>query len=384
MTRLEKLKAGEKKLSENQLVISISAAFLGLIAGTLLIFLLGNDPFTAFAYLFKGGFMNLQRIGNSLATATTLFFAGLSISVAFKTGLFNIGASGQMLMGGLFVTYVALNWNLPRPLMLIVLVVAAISGGALWGAVSGLLKAFFHVNEVVSTILMNWIAYWIVYYAVQAYFKSGLLEIESRSLPSANTIRAPWLSNIFGTEYINYGIFLCIITVIVIGIILDKTTLGFELKAVGYNKSAAEYAGIKVNNSIIISMVMAGALSGLAGLTYYAGYSVNMQVGVMPSQGFDGIAVALLGAGSSLGIALSSMFFAVLHVGKGFMTANTSVPPEIADTIIAVIIYFTATSLLLKRFWEKLERAAFWKKFPVISIKRKKDKILIEDGKDEI
>ena len=103
-------------------------------------------------------------------------------------------------------------------------------------------------------------------------------------------------------------------------------------------------------------MMIAGALSGLAGLTYYAGYSLNMQIGVMPSQGFDGIAVALLGAGNSFGVALSALFFGMLHVGKGFMSANTTVPPEIADTIIAVIIYFTATSLLLKKFWGKIEQ----------------------------
>ena len=143
---------------------------------------------------------------------------------------------------------------------------------------------------------------------------------------------------------------------ILLKIILDKTTLGFELKAVGYNRNCAEYAGIKVNRNIVISMMIAGGLSGLAGLTYYTGYALNMQIGVMPSQGFDGIAVSLLGAGTPIGVALSSIFFGVLHVGKGFMSANTIVPPEIADTIIAVIIYFTATSLLFKRFWGMISK----------------------------
>ena len=300
--------------------------------------------------------MNIERIGNTLATATILLFVGLSVSFAFKTGLFNIGASGQMLIGGLCATYIALNVPLPRPIMLLALIIAGIIGGAVWGFFPGLLKALFNVHEVVSSIMMNWIALWIVYYSVQLHLKADLIETESRSIAEINTLRAHWLSAIFKSDYVNYGIFLGIAGIIFLKLVLDKTTLGFELKAAGYNKSAAEYAGIKVNRNIIFSMMISGALSGLAGLTYYAGYSLNMQINVMPAQGFDGIAVALLGAGNSMGVALSALFFGILHVGKGFMSANTSVPPEIADTIIAVIIYFTATSLLLKSFWGKIDK----------------------------
>lgn len=351
-----------KTLSENQIVISVSAVFLGLFAGAVLMLLLGENPVSAFYYLFKGGLMNIERLGNSLATATILLLTGLSISFAFKTGLFNIGASGQMLIGGLFGIYIALSWSLPRPIMLIALILVAMLGGALWGLLPGILKAFFNVHEVVSTIMMNWIAYWVVYYAVQGHLKSEGIETESRTIAEINTLRAEWLSNIFQSEYINYGIILACVSVFLIRTILDKTTLGFELKAAGYNKNAAKYAGINVNRNICFSMMIAGALSGLAGLAYYVGYSLNMQIGILPSQGFDGIAVALLGAGTSVGVVFSAVFFGILHVGKGFMSANTSVPPEIADTIIAVVIYFTATSLLIKRFWEKISDTAFIKK----------------------
>lgn len=340
--------------AESNFVICISAVFLGLFAGAIFILFLGNNPFSAFSYLFRGGLMSVERIGNTLATATILLFVGLSISFAFKTGLFNIGASGQMLIGGLCATFVALTVSLPRPVLLLVLIIVAALGGAIWGLIPGLLKAFFNVHEVVSTIMMNWIAYWTIYYLVPMYLKGEMVETESRSLAESSTLRAGWLSSLFHSEYINYGIFLGIIAIILMHVILDKTTLGFELKAAGYNKSAAEYAGIRVNRNIVSSMMIAGALSGLAGLTYYAGYSLNMQIGTMPSQGFDGIAVALLGAGNTIGVALSSIFFGILHVGKGFMSANSNVAPEIADTIIAVIIYFTATSLLLKKFWHKV------------------------------
>ena len=353
---LKNIRLNGVKLSESSLVISLSAVLLGLLAGAVFILMLGANPFAAFAYLFRGGLMNIERIGNTLATATILLFVGLSVSFAFKTGLFNIGASGQMLIGGLCATYIALNVPLPRPIMLLALIIAGIIGGAVWGFFPGLLKALFNVHEVVSSIMMNWIALWIVYYSVQLHLKADLIETESRSIAEINTLRAHWLSAIFKSDYVNYGIFLGIAGIIFLKLVLDKTTLGFELKAAGYNKSAAEYAGIKVNRNIIFSMMISGALSGLAGLTYYAGYSLNMQINVMPAQGFDGIAVALLGAGNSMGVALSALFFGILHVGKGFMSANTSVPPEIADTIIAVIIYFTATSLLLKSFWGKIDK----------------------------
>lgn len=344
-------------LADNNLVISLSAVLLGLLAGAILILLIGENPFVAFTYLFRGGLMNVERIGNTLATATTLLLVGLSVSFAFKTGLFNIGGSGQMLIGGLLGSMFALSATaLPRPAFFILLILVGIAGGALWGVVPGLLKALFNVHEVVSTIMMNWIAYWLVFYIVPGHLKAEYLETESRSIAVARSLRTPWLTNLFNSEYVNYGIFLGILAMIFIKIVLDKTTLGFELKAVGYNRNCAEYAGIKVNRNIVISMMIAGGLSGLAGLTYYTGYSLNMQIGIMPAQGFDGIAVSLLGAGTPIGVALSAIFFGVLHVGKGFMSANTVVPPEIADTIIAVIIYFTATSLLFKRFWGALSK----------------------------
>ena len=339
-------------LSDNALVMSLSAVLLGLIAGAVLIVIVGANPFEAFVYLFRGGLMTVERIGNTLATATTLLLVGLSVSFAFKTGLFNIGGAGQMLIGGLFGSMFALTaTSMPRPIFFILLIIIGIIGGAVWGVVPGILKALFNVHEVVSTIMMNWIAYWLVFYIIPGYWKAEYLETESKSIAIEQSLRTPWLTNLFSSEYVNYGIFLAILAMIFLKVVLDKTTLGFELKAVGYNRNCAEYAGIRVNRNIVISMMIAGGLSGLAGLTYYTGYSLNMQIGIMPAQGFDGIAVSLLGAGSPIGVALSAIFFGVLHVGKGFMSANTIVPPEIADTIIAVIIYFTATSLLFKRFW---------------------------------
>lgn len=328
---------------------SIMAIILGLIAGAILMVVMGFDPLEGYEYLFKGGLMTLERVGNTLATATPLILTGLSVAFAFKTGLFNIGAPGQLLFGGFCSVAAGLTLNLPRPILVTVVVLVGILGGALWAFIPGLLKARFNVNEVVSSIMMNWVAYWIVYYNIPKYFKGESLETESRMLPDAATLKVTWLSKIFEGSYINLGIILAIISVIVVWFILSKTVLGYELKAVGFNKSGAEYAGMPVNRNIVISMMIAGALSGLAGAIQYTGNSNIMQIGIMPSQGFDGIAVALLGANTPIGVFFAALFFGALYVGKGFMNAAVQVPPELADTIIATIIYFAATSMIMDK-----------------------------------
>jgi len=336
-------------------IVGFSAVVLGLIAGALFMAMTGNNPFEGYKFLFRGGLMNIERLGNTLATATPLILTGLSVAFAFRTGLFNIGASGQMLFGGFLATAVALTWTaLPRPVLLLVMILAGILGGALWGLIPGLLKALFNVHEVVATIMMNWIAYWTIYYQIPKYFKGEFLETESRKIADVASLRAPWLTDLFSGSFINYGLFIGLFAVLVIAVILNRTVLGYELKAAGFNRYASEYAGMNVNRNIVLSMCIAGGLAGLGGVTLYAGYGSNIQIGILPVQGFDGIAVALLGASSPLGVLISALFFGILHSGKGFMNAMTDVPPQIGDTIIATIIYFAATSVLIEKFLDRI------------------------------
>jgi simple sugar transport system permease protein len=336
------------------LFTALAAVVLGLLAGAVFMLLTGSNPLAGFFYLFRGGLMNLERLGNTLASATTLTLTGLAVAFAFRTGLFNIGAAGQMLMGGLVATAIGLTIDLPRPLLLPLIIVAAALAGAAWAAIPGILKARFNVHEVVSTIMMNWLAYWTVYYTIPAWFKGAFLETESRRIPASASFRAGWLTEIFKGSYINLGFFVALVCVVIVAIILDKMTLGYELKAVGFNRHAAEYAGINVPRNILLALGISGALAGLAGATYYLGYAVNMQIGVIPTAGFDGIAVALLGANNPWGVLASAIFFGILHSGKGFMNAMTAIPPEIGDTIIATIIYFAATGVLFTRLWDRL------------------------------
>ena len=339
-----------------KVLVSLISVFLGLVAGAILMTATGSNPFAGYRYLFSGGLMNVERFGNTLATATPLIMTGLAVAFAFNTGLFNIGASGQMLFGGLCATALGLTLDVPKGLLIPIVLIAAVLGGAIWGLVPGLLKARFNVHEVVATIMMNWIAYWVVYYAVPAYFRGEFLETESRRIPEAASLRARWLTEVFDGSYINFGMLVALCAVVIIGIVLNKTVLGFELKAAGYNRFASEYAGMKVERNIVLSMTIAGALAGLGGATLYLGYATNMQIGVLPMQGFDGIAVSLLGANTPLGVLAAAIFFGILHSGKGFMNAMTDIPPQIGDTIIATIIYFAATSVLIEKNLDRIKR----------------------------
>ena len=345
------------------LVVSLSAVFLGIVAGCVFILCIGKNPFAGFERILFGALSNTRRIGNTLGMSTQLILIGLSVAFAFKTGLFNIGAPGQMLIGGITGSILAyyLPLDMPRIIYLPLIVIASMLTGALWGFLSGLLKAKFNVHEVVSTIMLNWIAYWIVYDFIPRFIIDPTISVKSKPIETVHTLRADWLTSLTSFSTMNYGFFIAIVMCVVVWFILQKTTLGFNLKAVGSNRFCAEYAGIKVNRSIMISMAIAGALASLGGLTYYCGYSNIMEMGKMPSEGFDGIAVALLGNCSPVGIFFSAIFFGILKMGRGSLAA-TGIPTEIADTIIATIIYFTATNVILASFWNGLFKSSFSRK----------------------
>lgn len=345
------------------LLVSLSAVFLGIIAGCIFILCIGKNPFAGFERILFGALSNTRRIGNTLGMSTQLILIGLSVAFAFKTGLFNIGASGQMLIGGITGSILAyyMPMTMPRLIYLPLIIFASMLAGAFWGFLSGFLKAKFNVHEVVSTIMLNWIAYWIVYDFIPRFIIDPAISVKSKPIETVHTLRADWLTNLTSFSTLNYGFFLAIIMCLVVWFILQKTTLGFNLKAVGANRFCAEYAGIKVDRSIMISMAIAGALASLAGLTYYCGYSNIMEMGKMPNEGYDGIAVALLGNCSPAGIFFSAVFFGILKMGRGSLAA-TGIPTEIADTIIATIIYFTATNVILAVFWNRIFSSRFERK----------------------
>lgn len=354
MDRLREFLANEKR---QNLIVPFFSVLLGFLVGALVMLLSGHNPLEAYAALLKGAgmFGNIKRFGDTLLQMTTLILTGLSVAFAFRTGLFNIGVAGQMLMGGFIAVLLGVKLTLPKAIHLPLAVLAAATAGALWAFLPGLLKARYRINEVVTTIMLNWTAYWSVYYFVPTYIP-GHFTTESIPINPTASLRVQWLADLFRGSYVNIGIFLAFAAALAVWWILEKTVFGYELKTVGFNAQAAEYAGMRVSRNIIFSMMIAGALAGLAGATFYLGYTDNVKVGVLPSQGLDGIAVALLGLNTPIGVVLASFLFGFMNAGKLFMQSATSVPNELVSIINAVIIFFAAANLMLKAGLQKFGR----------------------------
>lgn len=344
-----------KLIKNHNVIVPFLSVLLGFIIGAIVMLLTGHDPIEAYAALLKGAgfFGDWKRFGDTLLNATTLILTGLSVAFAFKTGLFNIGAPGQMLIGGFVAVLLGIKLDLSRPLHVAVVIVASLLAGAIWALIPGILKARFRIHEVVTSIMMNWIGLWTVYYLVPTLVP-GSFNTESAVIKNSASLRTDWLTNLFKGSYVNMGVFIAAVAVIIIWWLLQKTTFGYELKAVGYNHHSARYAGMKVNRNIVLSMMIAGGLAGLAGVTYYLGYANNIKIGVLPSQGYDGIAVALVGLNSPIGVIFSSLLFGFMNAGKLFMQSATDVPNELVPIINGIIIFFAAANLLIKGWLKRI------------------------------
>ena len=339
------------------LMSSIIAIILGLVFG-LLIMIIAN-PFTAFPGFITmiGGWLtneSLRRLGDLIFLAGPLILTGLSVGFAFKTGLFNIGATGQYTMGMFAGIFVGIHGDFLGPLQWIFAFIAAMIFGGLWGLIPGILKSYFNVHEVIASIMLNYIAMYTVNVWIQG--DESLFNVafsKTRPIDLNAYIPTTFLRDIFERSAIDFGIILALGFSILIYFILYKTKFGFELQAVGSNRFAAKYSGIKENRSVILSMVVAGALSGAAGALYFLGkgsidsgnqYSVGNE---LMSAGFDGIAVALLGQSHPFGIVLSAFFISFIQRG-GYFMQTLGIKVEIIDVIIAAIIYTSAMAMLVK------------------------------------
>lgn len=335
---------------------SATAIAIGLLVG-LVILLLSNpsQALQGFGAILLGGFVDMKNLGQVFYFATPIILTGLSVGFASKTGLFNIGAPGQFIVGAYAAVYVGVKWTfLPAGIHWIVALLAAMVAGAIWGLLPGILKAFRNVNEVISCIMMNYIGMYLVNFLVKTTVFDSLMNQSKRVAPTA-IIPKMGLDQVFvagnSASSVNAGIFVAILAGIVISIVLNRSKFGFELKACGYNRDASKYAGINEHRSIVYSMMIAGALAGLGGaLLYLAGSGKGIEVvDVLAAEGFNGIPVALLGLSNPIGIIFSGIFIAYLNVG-GFNMQLYNFVPQVIEIIIAVIIYFSAFGLLLKNF----------------------------------
>lgn len=351
-----------RNLFHGEGIVNFSSSILAIICGLLfgLIILFSSNPgqaFYGFMMVLQGGFTDgIQGIGQMLYLATPIIMTGLSVGFAFKTGLFNIGSSGQFTAGAFAAVFVGVKFTfLPAGVHCLVALMAALLAGAIWGFVPGFLKAFFNVNEVIASIMMNYIGMYLVNMLIQ---KTVYDQVKNQTLPVAAGANLPkaGLDRLFPGTNINVGILIAILFVILIYVILNKTTFGYELKACGKNPDASKYAGINEKRNIVLSMVIAGALSGIGGaLLYLANSGKYMQVlDVIAPEGFSGISVALLGLSNPVGILFAGLFIGHITVG-GYNMQLFDFVPEVIDIIIAAIIYCGALSLLFRTLIYKIQ-----------------------------
>lgn len=337
-----------------QLVIVPAAAVVGgfLVGGVIiLISSLANGaldvglPFNAYGSLFQGAFGSLRGILFTIVSATPLILGGMAVGLGFKAGLFNIGAQGQFLMGALGAAAVgAYVAGAPAIVAIPAAILAGALFGASWGFIPGALKAWTGAHEVVTTIMLNFIAG-----ALIGYLITGPLEAPGFSFSRTGALGNAELPTLFGTS-IHLGVFIAFFLVPVVWWILWRSTLGFEIRTVGANPDAARYAGMHPALITILTMSLCGLLAGLAGAGQILGISHFMNASYGTSIGFDSISVALLGRAHPVGIMLAALLFGALRAGSGLMQIQAGIPVEIIDVIQAMVLLFLAADVMLRRF----------------------------------
>ena len=356
------------------IIASLLCILGGVLVGVILLFILAltnkdiptSDAVSGLLILLGGPFASgsasdiMFNLGDMLLETTPLLMTGLSVAIAFKTGLFNIGAPGQYLMGATGSLFVALSIPTDKVPAILVWLLAFIVGilcGMIWGAIPGLFKALFNVNEVIVCIMCNWIAAnavsWIFSISGDNYINYAETKVKFIRTTASNGVMTPrlGLDKIFKGSNIDISIFIAILIAIGVYILLNKTTLGYELKACGHNKNAAKYAGMNEKRNIILSMVIAGGLAaGGAALWYLNGKNDFMwnTYSTLPNDGFNGIPVALLASNNPIGVIFSAVFLRYLGKGGFNLAGYTHFNEYVSDLMVAMIIYFAGFSKLFK------------------------------------
>jgi ABC-type uncharacterized transport system permease subunit len=348
-----KFKTNIRKILKNNGNSAFTAALLAIILGLIFGFIImiiasPANAISGFNTVLFGGF---SRLGDVFYFAIPILMTGLAVGFAFKMGLFNIGASGQYTMGMFFALYVGFMWKLPTPLHWVVCIIAGLIGGMLWGFIPGVLKAFMNVNEVITSIMFNYIGMYLVDMWIQG---NSVMYIPSKArtdyLPASAQIPSLGVTN----SNVNVSVFIAVAIAICLYVVLNKTTFGYELRATGFSKQACHYAGMNHKRNTILTMVIAGGVAGLGGAfailapSMVSGSSMTYEpISVIAANGFNGIAVALLGNSSPIGIIFSALFISLIQRG-GTLATLYGYKPEIIDVVIAVIIYFSAFAMLMK------------------------------------
>jgi len=332
--------------------VALFSVLFGLIIGAIIMLVFGYNPISGYMALLGSAFGSMQDIGGVLTQMTPLILTALGFTVAQTAGFFNIGLSGQALAGWVGAVWYSLSFpNMPVYLMIPSALIIGAGLGALVGAIPGWLRAQFGASEVIVTIMMNYILLFLGNNILQNTMSKGIKESAetTKQVGTNASLQMKWLTDLTQGSSISAGIFISLIMIIVVWFIMTKTTLGFEIRAVGLNNDAAKYAGMSAKRNAVVAMAISGGLAGLAGTIEGLGNYLNFftQNG-SPAIGFDGMAVALLGGGSYLGILGAAAILSVLKIGGLGMPMSSGVPFELVDIVTASIIFFVGASYLIK------------------------------------
>jgi simple sugar transport system permease protein len=354
------------------ILVPVAATTLAFLIGGLVVAVTGHNPLTAYKAIFEGTGLNwffpwvsgetregaANDLQQTLILMTPLILTGLAVAFAFRCGLFNIGGQGQYWVGFFAALYIGTNLEgTPRPLHILLALIASILAGAIWGGIAGLLKATVGAHEVITTIMLNWIAIFGGSYLVEI---GGPLQGNQPSIPrSDDVLPSAELWPIWGTlPSLHAGLFIALFALFVYYILLNRTTLGYEVRAVGFNPEAARYGGISVAKNYFLALAIAGAFAGLAGSVDLLGFKGGVSTGDFPTNliAFTGIAVALLGRNKAIGILFAALLFAALEVGTSTRQLDPAVfEPELAvdlaTMIQALVIFFVGAEFLILYAW---------------------------------
>lgn len=342
----------------------VLAVIAALALGALLMLVIGINPVQAFAQLWAGTFASKYQIGVTLIKTTPLLLTALGLGFAFRSGVFNIGAEGQIYIGALCGTVIGIQeWGLPPLLHLPLSLLAGFLGGGLWGALPGFLKARFRVNEVITTILLNYIAIFLV-----SYFTRGPLRADRTSAAAMpHTVEVQLSSRlpiIWEGTRLHAGILLALLATALVWFITYRTVFGFKSRAVGFSQPAARYAGMQVVPVITLAMFLSGGLAGLAGTVEILGVQRRLRDMFSPGTGYTAIAIALFGRNDPLGIALAALLFGALEAGANNMEALAGVPSTLVEIVQGIIIFLVAVSVSMppgtfNRLFNRLRKFLF-------------------------
>lgn len=347
--------------------VSLISVGLGLVLGLIILIVSGYSPMVLFNAMLRGlvgftfdnfGNFNLRNTGEFIVSSLPIILTGLSVAFAYRTGMFNIGAEGQVMVGACASISVAILVPLPGILHVIACVVAGALAGAIWGLIPGFLKSRYKINEVVVCIMLNYFGMYFSNFILKSLPGSSISK--TVIIPESASLSSDFLSSLTNNSRLNWGILIVGLAIFAYWFILNKTSFGFSLRATGFNEDAAQYAGMKTKRNVIYSMMIAGALAGLAGAVMSLGtFNMGRVIGAFENYGFDGIAVAFVGAFNAIGIMLAGLLFGLLNVMAPLMQA-AGVPKEINQIISAGIVLFVAMQygivLLLSKFGRKKKK----------------------------